>query len=357
MRILFITRTHPHRDLGALETRLHDRLRELSELGHDVLVLTRWSGEAVDFELPKRIEVRFPFKSFRPWEWTRALPMIFSWRPDLLHVFDPGLSTVERALSVELMAVTMLDTLRRASRGRSTYRGGLVSLAMDQTASGTDFEALESGWKRAGAEAIEYEWLGTRSPDRLIQPWDFAVSRRLRIGLAGRVGEEIPFTTLLDALSSLRKIEDAELTVVLNRVSLSSRDRSELARVERLEAFGSAIGSRLRLVRTEEEFAQSGFDVGLVLGLTIAQAEAWAERLPVPLVLSEGVLLSTPQALAARVTEVAPFPRALQLATDRDALAEIWSQIEQGSLTASRDMAANHVSRIYSQIAGSRLNS
>ena len=85
MRILFITRTHPHRDLGALETRLHDRLRELSELGHDVLVLTRWSGEAVDFELPKRIEVRFPFKSFRPWEWTRALPMIFSWRPDLLQ--------------------------------------------------------------------------------------------------------------------------------------------------------------------------------------------------------------------------------------------------------------------------------
>lgn len=357
MRILFITRTHPHRDLGALETRLHDRLRELSELGHDVLVLTRWSGEAIDFELPKRIEVRFPFKSFRPWEWTRALPMIFSWRPDLLHVFDPGLSTLERAISVELMAITMLDTLRKASRGRSTYRGGLVSLALDRSSSSTDFEALESGWKRAGAEAIEYEWLGTRSPERFIQPWDFAPSRRLRLALAGRIGEDIPFSLLLDALSSLRTHEDLELTVLLNRVSLSPRDRRELARVERLEAFGAAIGSRLHLVSHEDEFAQTRFDAGLIIGMNRAAAETWIECLPVPLVLSEGIACQTVQALENRVTEVAPFPRALQLATDREALAEIWSQIEQGSLTASRDMAANHVSRIYSQIAGSRLNS
>lgn len=353
MRILFITRIHPHRELGGLEARLHDRLRELSELGHEVLVLTRWSGTSIDFELPQRIEVRFPFKSFLSWEWTRALPMIFAWRPDLLHVFDPGLGALERAVSVELMAITMLDTLRKASRGRSSYQGGLVSLTHASARGGH-----ENGWKKAGAEAVEWEWLSSPTPARTVSPWDFATNRRLRIGLAGRVGKDLPFQLLLDAIFALRKIEDVELTALLNRASLSASERRELARTERLQAFGAGIGSRLHLVPSEDAFDKISFDAGLVIGLERGAAAAWIERLPTPLVFTESLLeLEARASVLGLVTDVAPFPRALQLATDRTCLAKVWSQIEQGSLSSGRDMAANQVSRIYSQIAGSALNS
>lgn len=375
MRVLFITRTHPHRPLGSLESRLHDRLTELSELGHEVLILTRWSGESVDFELPKRIEVRYPFKTFRPWEWTQALPMVFAWRPDLLHIFDPGLSSVERVLSVEMMAMTMMDTLRRASRGRSSYQGGLVSVSNDGATDPALFEALEGSWKRAGAGMVEDGWLrsglGSRFGEGPLssrdQAWDRAPDRRLRLALAGNVGTELAFTTALDAVHALKQIEDVELTLFLDRARLKNADRRELARAERIEAFGSAIGSRVHIANPEATTTTAGFaefDAGILVTLSSAAAHKWLERLPIPLVISEG-LKNLPNAMSDNkphsrilgqpVTEVAPFPSALRQAADRQALESAWSQIEQGTLAIGRDIAANHVSRIYSQIA--RLNS
>lgn len=366
MRVLFITRTHPHRPLGALETRLHDRLTELSELGHEVLVLTKWSGASVDFELPKRIEVRYPFKTFRPWEWTQALPMVFAWRPDLLHVFDPGLSSIERVLSVEMMAMTMMDTLRRASRGRSSYQGGLVSVSNEGATNTATFEILEGSWKRAGAGMVEEDWLRTGHGEKHFQPWDLARDRRLRVVLAGVVGSELPLSLALDAISTLKKQPDVELTVFLDRSKLKTSDRRELARMERIEAFGAAIGSRVHAAAVDSLPANlvSSFDSGIVVGLGLPATRRWLERLPIPLVVSEALknLLNDPndaglraRALGRPVTEVAPFPLALGQAVNREALELAWAQIEQGTLTARRDIAANHVSRIYSQIA--RLNS
>ncbi|CAN5480209.1 hypothetical protein BH10BDE1_BH10BDE1_24450 [soil metagenome] len=360
MRVLFITRTHPHRPLGPLEMRLHDRLRELSELGHDVLVLTKWSGEPIDFDLPARIEVRSPFKTFRPWEWTRALPMVFSWQPELLHVFDPGLSAIERTLSVEMMAMTMMDTLRRASRGRSQYRGGLVSLV-------GDMEIVEGSWKRAGAEVIESGWLRATGAERAIQPWDFASGRELRFALAGEIGCEVSLQTLIDALEVMRERPGFELTVFLKRTDLSEGDRKRLAQAERSLEIGSnlAVGRRLRLIAPaalQPGFDDFGFDAAIVAGIGIANARVWVERLAMPLVLGEN-LRSLAGELASRgmgaqvfstlVSEIAPVAQAFALICDRSRLIQAWSEIEQGALSGGRDVAANHVSRIYSQIARS----
>ncbi len=365
MRVLFLTRLHPLKSLGPLEARLHDRLTELSELGHEVLVLTKWTGDPVDFELPERIEIRSPFKSFRPWEWPRALPMVFAWRPDLLHVFDPGLSTLERSLSVEMIAMTMLDTMTRASRGRSSFRGCLVSMV------GGASQEAQAGWKRAGAKITETGWLQPSGAEKGMKPWDLASGRKLRIVIAGQIGVDHPLEVVLNALQVMRTGRDFELTVFLDRTALSGRDRRRLAQAERMESGsngGQAVGARLHVsatdgtglsaVRTAEDF-----DVAIVAGLEANRARSWIERLVMPVVLSEnhreivselerGGMKS--QILGPLVTEIAPIEQALHwiidLPRNRLKLEEAWRKIERGELAGGRDVAANYLSRIYSQI-------
>lgn len=364
MRILFVTRTLPHRALGAIEARLNDRLCELSELGHDVLVLTKWTGEPIDFDFPSRIEIRYPFKTFRAWEWPKALPMVFSWRPDLLHIFDPGLSTVDRTLSVELMAMTMLETLKITSRGRSSYQGGMVSLGTSTSA--------KAPWKKAGAHFVEDEWLRAGDGRFTAKPWDGASNRPLRLVLAGRVGIDCPFEFVIDALHRLREVENFELSIFLERARLTTSQKKRLALAERAispQSSGSnsdtvAVGARLKLIAQVASLKTSveNFDAALILGLEPAEARWWLERLPMPVVLSEN-LKPLAHEIEARgysshilkplVSEIAPIAQALALATDRNLLNKAWSGIEAGTLNGGRDVAANHVSRLYSQIARS----
>lgn len=367
MRILFLTRLHPLKKLGAIESRLHDRVTELSELGHEVLVLTKWTGDPVDFELPDRIEIRSPFKTFRPWEWPRALPMVFAWRPDLLHVFDPGLSKIERSVSVEMIAMTMLDTMSRASRGRSSFRGSLVSMI------GSASQEAQTSWKRAGATITESGWLQPIGAEKGFKPWDLARGRRLRIVIAGQIGEDHPLEVVLNALQVMRSNADFELTVFLDRTTLSGRDRSRLARAERMEttiesARGEAVGGRLHVsaddltgdsaIKTAEDF-----DLAIVAGLEVRRARSWIERLVMPVVLSEthGEIVSElersgmrSQILGPLVTEIAPIEQALNQALNRTKLEEAWQKIQRGELAGGRDVAANYLSRIYSQIVSRR---
>lgn len=369
MRILFLTRTLPQRSLGDAEARLNDRLCELSELGHDVLILTRWTGDSVDFDLPSRIEIRHPFKTFRAWEWPKALPMVFSWRPDVLHVFDPGLSPIDRALSVELMAMTMLETLKLTSRGRSTYRGGLVSLGGVSRATGTRSDRVSGqAWRKAGAQFVEDEWLRARDGRFAAKPWDQALDRPLRLVLAGRVGTEISVDFVVDALDRMRDLEDFELSVFLERSRLTAAEKKRLSRAERAVSLRTpsrgAVGARLKLISlsAQLEAEAENHDAALILGCKPSEARWWLERLPLPVVLSENSKALAEEirsrglgshVLGAPVSEIAPIAQALALATDRKRLLEAWTGIETGSLNGSRDVAANHVSRLYSQIARS----
>ena len=369
MRILFLTRTLPHRALGATETRLNDRLCELSELGHDVLVLTKWTGESLDFDFPSRIEIRSPFKTFRAWEWPKALPMVFSWRPDLLHVYDAGLSAIDRSLSVEMMAITMLETLKRTSRGRTNYRGGLVSLDPKSES--------KTAWKNAGARFIEDEWLRAGESRFVAKPWDGAADRPLQLVLAGRIGTEVSIDLVIDALERMRQVPDFELTVFLERSRLSVSQKERLARAERAVPRSTtdrntfedqkslrAVGARLKLVEpgTLGEIKKDHFDALLVLGLKPGEAGWWLERFPLPVVLSENLKPialeieargAPSQILGPLVSDVAPVAQALALATDRSLLQMAWSRIETDILSGRLDVAANHVSRLYSQIARS----
>lgn len=369
MRILLISRTHPHRRLGPLEARLHDRLRELSELGHDVLLLTRWTGESIDFELPSRVEVRAPFKSFQAWEWPKSLAMVFAWRPEVLHVIDPGLTTLERAVSVEMMAITMLETLRRSAKGRSTYHGVLVS-HVPSSVTNRESSVPTDTWTRAGASFVESDWLRAAGSERARRAWDHADGRELRFALAGRVGSEIPLSLVIECLQAMRRLNCFQLSIFLNRASLSAAEKRELAQAERAEAFGTAVGSRLHLV--DPAILDDGelgladeptFDAALVTGLDIAKARLWIERLPMPIVLSEN-LAPLAQELRGRtaearhaqifgslVTELAPAAQAFAQLLDRGRLQAAWSEIEHGALSSVRDVAANHISRLYSQIA------
>lgn len=367
MRVLFITRTHPHKNQGSVELRLHDRLSELSELGHEVLVLTKWTGDAVDFELPQRIEIRSPFKTFRPWEWTRALPMVFAWRPDLLHVFDPGLSTLERTLSVELMAMTMMETLKRVSRGRSPFLGSLVSLGAVRSV-----EQARDGWTKAGVKFVEHDWLNSSGGTHTAPVQrEIGSERRLQIGLAGQVARERPLRHVIDALDFMRTTDDFEMSVYLDRASLTKSDRTSLGHAERMEAFGAAVGARLRVLRPESRgTSKIEFDATILAGLELSTARKWVELFNGPMVFSEAQLPLVhdmrrlghgPKVLGQEaptwvVSEIAPVSQALAVALDRRLLAKAWLKIEQGALTVGRDIAANHVSRIYSQIAGSGSN-
>lgn len=370
MRILFLTRIHPLKNLGPIEARLHDRLTELSELGHEVLVLTKWTGDPIDFQLPKRIEIRSPFKTFRPWEWPKALPLVFAWRPELLHVFDPGLSTLERTLSVEMLAMTMLDTLKLGSRGRSTYRGSLVSVINEP---GGPAQA-HLGWKQAGAKLTESNWLSPGGAGNTFKPWDPVSDRKIRVVLAGEIGRERLLEHVFDALQVMRLHGDFELTIFLERTKLSSRDRSRLALAERSPqlAGGSdvAVGSRLKIAAPDlAAKTADDFDVAIVAGLEVDLARTWIERLALPIVLSEmqAPILAeleragmSAQVMGPLVTEIASIAMALRQAVDRtrspQALHEAWHTLEQGALVGGRDVAANQISRLYSQIAGTDSN-
>jgi hypothetical protein len=133
MRVLFITRVHPDRRNSRLGRRLHERLCELSELGHEVLVFTQWRGEQIDFQLPQRIEVRFPFRSFKAWEWPMAASLALNWRPEIVHIIDPGLAISDKVFSAEVSTFPLLDGLRIGSRNRLRPRAIVSHLSSPMT--------------------------------------------------------------------------------------------------------------------------------------------------------------------------------------------------------------------------------
>jgi large subunit ribosomal protein L23 len=161
MRVLFITRVHPDRRNSRLGRRLHERLCELSELGHEVLVFTQWRGEQIDFKLPKRIEVRFPFRSFKAWEWPMAASLALNWQPEIVHILDPGLAIGDKVFSAEVSTLPLLDGLRLGTRNRLKPRAVVSHLSTPNSHAKT-----VQFWRNLGAAATESEWLklGLDSP-------------------------------------------------------------------------------------------------------------------------------------------------------------------------------------------------
>lgn len=86
MRIAILTRVRPDPQGDALERRRHAVLSEIAALGHDLLVLSRWTGRPIDDpQLGRRTRVIYPFRRFAAWEWPRAWASLYEFDPEVLH--------------------------------------------------------------------------------------------------------------------------------------------------------------------------------------------------------------------------------------------------------------------------------
>ncbi len=366
MRVLFITRIHPDRRSSRLGRRLHERLCELSELGHDVLVFTQWRGEQVEFQLPKRIEVRFPFRSFRAWEWPMAAALAVNWQPEIVHIVDPGLGFAEKVFSAEVSTLPLLDGLRISTRNRLRPRAVVSHFSQpDEHARTVNF------WMKLGVAATESEWLSLNSESpsfqRPLSEIDVEETESLdtsraprRFVLAGSVHDRTDFLNALkSAIDFLQAMPEIELTVFCDRTLLNIKDRRRLQEWERraadFDSGNSAAAFRLRLETPSDalEVLQTGhFDGAIVAGLSPSSLKAWSELLPMPLVGSESQkqeLLKDPRTLGL-VSDVAWMPQSLACLSKDLPRNEIWSILVAGALEAKRDIAVNRISRLYSQI-------
>jgi hypothetical protein len=358
MRILFISRIHPDRRSSRLGRRLHERLCELSELGHEVLVFTQWRGQQIDFQLPKRIEVRFPFRSFKAWEWPMAASLALGWRPDILHILDPGLPIGDKVFSAEVSAFPLLDGLRIGSRNRLRPRAIVSHLSSPMAHAKT-----VQFWRNLGAEATESEWLKlsvdspsfqrncTETLDESTTRQDSARSKR-RFVLAGTFDERFDFLEAVkSALEFFDSAFDMELTVFCDRTRLTRTERDRLQKWERNSA--QAYRLRLELPKDALEILQNGgYDGAIVAGLSDSSVKAWAEALPMPLVGSESQksVLDQDVRTIGLVPDVAWMAQSLACLANDDRRNKVWSEISAGALESKRDIAVNRISRLYSQV-------
>jgi hypothetical protein len=361
MRVLFITRIHPDRRSSRLGRRLHERLCELSELGHEVLVFTQWRGEQIDFQLPNRIEIRFPFKNFKAWEWPMAVNLALNWRPEIVHILDPGLDITEKVFSAEVSALPLLDGLRIGSRNRLRPRAVISHLSSPIAHAKT-----VQFWQNLGAAATESEWLNLSvdSPsfqknlsDVVVESPNGQDSSRAnrRFVLAGTYEERPDFLDgLKDAISAIEFLgasSNLELTVFCERTRLSRQERDMLQKWERKS--NQAFRLRLESPMSALEVIQGGcFDGAIVAGLSDSSTKTWAEVLPMPLVGSESqrTVLEQDARTLGLVPDVAWMTQGLARLAIDEGRNQVWTEISAGALESKRDIAVNRISRLYSQV-------
>ena len=86
MRIAILTRVRPDPQGDADERRCHAALSEVTALGHDLLILSRWTGRPIDDpQLGRRARIIYPFRRFAAWEWPRAWAALYEFDPEVLH--------------------------------------------------------------------------------------------------------------------------------------------------------------------------------------------------------------------------------------------------------------------------------
>lgn len=359
MRVLFITRVHPDRRNSRLGRRLHERLCELSELGHEVLVFTQWRGEQVDFQLPKRIEVRLPFRSFRAWEWPMAAGLALNWQPDIVHILDPGLAIGDKVFSAEVSTLPLLDGLRIGTRNRLQPRA-IVSHLSSANAQAKTIQF----WRNLGAAATESEWLKLSVENPGFQKALIEETRHnpgspnRRVVLAGTAEDRPDFLdSIKSAIDFLQNSSDLELTVFCDRTRLPRGNRERLQKWERQ----SAQSHRLKLEQPDralEILQGGGFDGAIVAGLAESSLKAWAEVLPMPVVGSESQkpILQLDTRTLCLVPDVAWMAQALASLSRDEKRNRVWSEITGGALEAKRDIAVNRISRLYSQVLAHQAN-
>jgi hypothetical protein len=345
VRILFLSRVAPHSQGRPIERRFASRLEELTDLGHRVLVLSTWQPELPEITLPKHVEIRYPFRKFAAWEWPQALPLLLNWRPDILHIVDPGLSAYERLLGAEASVFPVLEGLRRGFRQISVPRV-LVSTLDEQ----------DKAWGAIGARYVESQWLSHR-PLLNFPSLESRDPRHstVRIFLAGRESERGSLFLLIPRiLEILRVHQELEVSCLLSRVELSRLQQRTLLKWERRQP---SAASRLHLIPNgfeTELLASENWEIGIVAGLSARALHRWQERLAMPLILSEGQrgtpghLPEDPRVMK-WVSDVAWLEQSLATCLDRALREETWSNICEKVHHIVQDDATNRISRLYAE--------
>ena len=345
MRILFLSRVAPHSQGRPIERRFASRLEELTVLGHEVLVLSRWQSELPEITLPKRVEIRYPFRKFAAWEWPQALPLLLQWRPDILHIVDPGLSAYERLIGAEASVFPVIEGLRRGFRRISVPRVLVSTL-----------DELDESWGAIGARHVESQWLSHRP----VLNFPALESREpqgstVRIFLAGTESERRSlFTQIPKILEILLVHEELEVSCLLSRAELSREQQRTLLKWERRHPSAAC---RLNLIPEgfeTELLAAQNWDVGIVAGLSTKALHKWQERLAMPLILSEGQrgspghLPKDPRVMK-WVSDVAWLEQSLATCLNRALREQTWSNIFEKVHHIVQDDATNRISRLYAE--------
>ena len=71
---------------------------ELSQLGHQVQILTSFTPDQAPPPLPDKVELLQSFKNWGFWETSRIVPLLVQYRPDSIHIFPSGKGPSKKTL-------------------------------------------------------------------------------------------------------------------------------------------------------------------------------------------------------------------------------------------------------------------
>lgn len=347
MKILFVSRTFPKEGGSKKEALFWQHLKGLSELGNELLILTKYQNTLPDLDLPPQVKIQFPFDKFGAWEVPRILPALLSFRPDIVHILAPASKSWRLWLTLEAALPLAMRSL-------------IPGLHQTSCLISAQESSKESWLKLAGPESLETHWFHLEChPTTSYQVQN--LSSKTRVLIAG-TRDDLPhlLERYRDFLHFLEKNEDVEIGLFLNRTDFSHSENRKLMREERV--IGRRASCRLHFLRDhlfidpEALHDIQTWDVALLAGLPTEQAMHWQSHLPLPLICSEEhtALKRDPRTLGT-VTSVAWLEQGLAMSLDKLQIKNTWQKLHDGAYLKNQlkdqDDATNEISRLYVMLA------
>ncbi|HRK07970.1 MAG TPA: hypothetical protein PLZ57_09405 [Pseudobdellovibrionaceae bacterium] len=297
MRIAILTRVRPDPQGDAEERRRHAVLSEIAALGHDLLVLSRWTGRPIDDpQLGRRARVIYPFRRFAAWEWPRAWASLYEFDPEVLHCLLDEEAAWWSAERVAPSSADFVNMVREQMRERRTWPletlqtrvpallslGPTLSAESTVATSPTTLHTLALNrlwrsrlkldprevWISLGYQGVETNWLSRPAPTARLheaETHDSQESKSDERDLSAPTARTLHFLTTPDemlALTESRELDhllgvltfnpDLHLACSLHRRELPPPARARWVFWEQLrDRHAQALGARLQLSATE----------------------------------------------------------------------------------------------------------
>jgi hypothetical protein len=303
MRIAILTRVRPDPQGDALERRRHAVLSEIAALGHDLLVLSRWTGRPIeDPQLGRRARVIYPFRRFAAWEWPRAWASLYEFDPEVLHCLLDEEAAWWSAERVAPSSADFVNMVREQMREPRTWpREALLTrvpalLSLGPTLSAEPTVAASPArlhttalnrlwrsrpkldpreiWISLGYQGVETHWLSRPAPAASLhepETRDSFAAKSDDPALSAQIARTLHFLTTPDevlALTDSRELDhllglltlntELQLACSLHRRELPVPARARWVFWEQLrDRHAQALGARLQLSATEGNWPES----------------------------------------------------------------------------------------------------